>query len=116
MDCNLEKLGFQTFPGELILFVLEKYIKKPACRRLLFSCFTAIYNGDYPFFTHEVSLYIFAHFLCQIPTETFCLIPFRRYVLSQGADDHEKEELSALVSCSRPEMDIIQNVLSVVLR
>lgn len=40
----------------------------------------------------------------------------QRYVLSQGGGDREKEELSALVSCSRPEMDIIQNVLSVILR
>lgn len=40
----------------------------------------------------------------------------QRYVLSQGAVDHEKEELSALVSCSRPEMNIIENVLSVILR
>ena len=37
-------------------------------------------------------------------------------MLSQGAGDQEKEELSALVSCSRPEVDIIQNVLSVILR
>lgn len=40
----------------------------------------------------------------------------RRYVLSQGAGDQDKEELSALVSCSRPEMDIVQDVLSVILR
>lgn len=37
-------------------------------------------------------------------------------MLSQGTDDQDKEELSALVSCSRPEMTIIEDVLSVVLR
>ena len=40
----------------------------------------------------------------------------RRYVLSQGTGDQEKEELSALVSCARPEMTIIQDVLSAILR
>ena len=37
-------------------------------------------------------------------------------MLSQGTGDQEKEELSALVSCARPEMTIIQDVLSVILR
>ncbi|KAJ7389222.1 hypothetical protein OS493_032690 [Desmophyllum pertusum] len=40
----------------------------------------------------------------------------QRYVLSQGTGDHDKEELSALVSCSRPEMGIIEDVLSVIFR
>ena len=44
------------------------------------------------------------------------LIFCRRYVLSQGTGDQDKEELSALVSCSRPEMTIIEDVLSVILR
>ena len=47
---------------------------------------------------------------------TSCFTICRRYVLSQGTGDHEKEELSALVSCARPEMTIIQDVLSVILR
>ncbi|PFX25001.1 Coiled-coil domain-containing protein 108 [Stylophora pistillata] len=40
----------------------------------------------------------------------------QRYVLSQGTGDQEREELSALVSCSRHEMRIIQDVLSVIFR
>ena len=46
----------------------------------------------------------------------FCFIICRRYVLSKGTGDQEKEELSALVSCARPEMTIIEDVLSVILR
>ncbi|CAH3197012.1 unnamed protein product, partial [Porites evermanni] len=41
----------------------------------------------------------------------------QRYVLAQGSvGNQEREELSALVTCSRPEMGIIQNVLSIILR
>lgn len=45
----------------------------------------------------------------------YCII-CRRYVLSQGTGGQEKEELSALVSSTRSEMTIIQDVLSVILR
>lgn len=40
----------------------------------------------------------------------------QHYVLSQGTGDKEREELSALVSCSRHEIGIIQDVLSVIFR
>ncbi|KAM7444065.1 hypothetical protein ABFA07_007249 [Porites harrisoni] len=41
----------------------------------------------------------------------------QRYVLAQGSvGNQEREELSALITCSRPEMGIIQNVLSIILR
>lgn len=40
----------------------------------------------------------------------------QRFVLSQRAAHREKQELSTFISCSRPEMDIIENVLSVILR
>ena len=44
------------------------------------------------------------------------LKPCRRYVLFQGSSDRQKEDLSALVSCSNSELSLVKDVLSVVLR
>lgn len=61
--------------------------------------------------THSIG-----EFYSKFPSAVDKFVIDQRYVLSQGAGNQEKEELSALVSCSRPEMGIIQDVLSVILR
>ncbi|KAL9957579.1 hypothetical protein ACROYT_G034498 [Oculina patagonica] len=55
-------------------------------------------------------------FYASFPSAVDKFLIDQRYVLSQGTGDQDKEELSALVSCSRPEMSIIEDVLSVILR